>query len=179
MLILNLFATPLLKLFPSVDQETFMFFSFLIGAVMTAPLWAWVCVQYLLKRNVERWLLKAVMVFVLIHSLLFVNWYVTVPMCALSAVIFSGKRRNVVVETTFTVLCHWLTSSYCYGGGKMPFYFLSAFFLLTTASLNLIFRYPGWKQWIKGEHVSMIPSYTFSTIFMMVLQFNFIEILAI
>ena len=96
MLILNLFATPLLKLFPSVDQETFMFFSFLIGAVMTAPLWAWVCIQYLLKKNVERWLLKAVMVFVLIHSLLFVNWYVTVPMCALSAVIFGGKRRNVV-----------------------------------------------------------------------------------
>lgn len=172
-------GTPFLQSITSIDQESFLFFSYLIGAVMTAPLWAWVFVQYLLKRRVEYWLLQTIMLFTIVHALFFVNWYVAVALSLMSMLAYGIRCYRQTVSITFTVLAHWLTATYCYGGGMLSFYFLSGFFIITTIFINLIFRYPGWKQWIKGEYVSIIPSYTFSIIFMVVLQFHFIEMLAL
>lgn len=179
MLMLNFLKSPLLNALFLMDYESFVFWSYLTGVVIAAPIWAWVTVQYLLQRRVERWLLQTIMTITIVHALLFTGWHVAIPLCILSVLIFSGKGQHQALEIAFVIIAHWLTGYRCHEGGMVPFYMLSAFFIITTLSFNLIFRYPGWKQWIKGEYVSIVPSYTISAIFMMVMQFHFINILTV
>ena len=175
MMMLKFLNSPLLYFLFLWDYESFVFWSYIIGVVIAAPVWAWVTAQYLRKHKVEQWLLEVIMTITVAHSILFKSWWSAIPLCVLSLIVFGQERRHQNLEIIFTVSAHWLTAYTCHGGGMISFYFLTGLFLFSTVFMNVIFRYPEWKQWIKGEYVSTVPTYALSTIFMMVMQFNFIQ----